>query len=101
MTDDIQVDSTNADQLQAWDGDTGAFWTERADRFDQGVARYQGELLAAAAIHEHATVLDLGCGSGQTTRDAARRAPNGSALGVDLSSGMIDLARRRAEREGL
>lgn len=101
MTDSIQIDPTNADALSSWDGDTGAFWTERADRFDEGVARYQDTLLAAAAIPAHATVLDIGCGSGQTTRDAARRATGGSVLGVDLSSSMIELARRRADREGL
>ena len=44
-------------------------------------------------------MLDIGCGSGQTTRDVARLAPAGSALGVDLSSRMLALARRLAERE--
>ena len=41
------------------------------------------------------------CGTGQTTRDAARAASTGSALGVDLSSQMIDLARRRADDAGI
>ena len=46
-------------------------------------------------------VLDIGCGTGQTTRDAARAAAGGSALGVDLSSRMLDYARRRAAEEGV
>ncbi len=77
----------------------GAYWAARADRFDEGVASYHGQFLAAAAIDATAKVLDVGCGSGQTTRDAARYATAGSALGVDLSSRMIELARRRAENE--
>jgi SAM-dependent methyltransferase len=93
------VDPTNAVQLDNWDGESGAFWAEHADRFDEGVAAYHGQFLSAAAIEETATVLDVGCGSGQATRDAARRAPGGSALGVDLSSRLIDLARRRAVSE--
>ena len=93
------VDPTNAVQLENWDGESGAFWAEHADRFDEGVAGYHRQFLGAAAIDEAATVLDVGCGSGQATRDAARRAPGGSALGVDLSSRMIDLARRRAASE--
>ncbi|MGH3719930.1 MAG: class I SAM-dependent methyltransferase [Pseudonocardiaceae bacterium] len=93
------VDPSNAEQLGNWDGDAGAFWAAHADRFDEGVAAYRGQFLAAAAIEETATVLDVGCGSGQTTRDAARCATAGSALGVDLSSQMIELARRRAESE--
>jgi SAM-dependent methyltransferase len=46
-------------------------------------------------------VLDIGCGTGQTTRLAARLASAGSALGVDLSSPMLDCAVRRATAEGV
>ncbi|HEY4004343.1 MAG TPA: methyltransferase domain-containing protein [Pseudonocardia sp.] len=94
-------DPSNADQLSNWDGDTGAFWADNADRFDTGVAAYREPFLAAAAIEEPATVLDVGCGSGQLTRDAARLATEGSALGVDLSSRMVELARGRARGEQL
>ncbi|MET0237976.1 MAG: methyltransferase domain-containing protein [Kibdelosporangium sp.] len=97
----VRVDPSNVNQLTAWDGANGDFWTERADRFDAGVARYQPHLLAAAAIAPTADVLDIGCGSGTTTRDAARAASRGTALGVDLSSRMLELARDRAGRERL
>lgn len=97
----MHVDPTNADQLTAWDGDQGTFWAEHADRIDEAVAAYRKHFLAAAAVEPTATVLDIGCGAGQTTRDAARLASESSALGVDLSSPLLDLARRRAEREGL
>lgn len=46
-------------------------------------------------------VLDIGCGAGQTTRDAARLAGDGWALGVDISKEMIERADRLAEAEGL
>lgn len=95
------VDPSNTEQLRAWDGDQGAYWANRAERFDEGVARYQDRLLAAAAIEPGSTVLDIGCGTGRTTRDAARLAAPGTALGVDLSSRMVDLARELAAREGL
>jgi SAM-dependent methyltransferase len=39
-------------------------------------------------------VLDVGCGTGSTTIAAARR---GTAVGIDISAPMLDLARRRAE----
>jgi SAM-dependent methyltransferase len=93
--------TTNDEQRRAWDGGTGDFWTDNATRFDEGVAAYQGPLLDAAAIEPGHAVLDVGCGSGRTTRDAARRATDGSALGVDLSARQLDLARRLAAQEGI
>ena len=97
----LRVDSSNRDQLRAWDGDEGAYWADHADYFDRSVAAYHRRLLDQAAIDTQDHVLDVGCGTGETTRDAARAASAGSALGVDLSSRMLDHARRRAAEEGL
>ena len=59
----------------------------------------------AAGLADHVAprdrVLDIGCGTGQTTRDAARAAVAGSALGIDLSAQMLDHARRLSREEGL
>ncbi|PRX45010.1 ubiquinone/menaquinone biosynthesis C-methylase UbiE [Prauserella shujinwangii] len=101
MTHTPAVDSSNADQLRSWDGASGAFWTERAERFDQGMAGYHDTLLRAAGIRPDSVVLDIGCGSGQVTRDAARIAREGSALGVDLSSTLLALARTLAAKDQL
>ncbi|HEX4101092.1 MAG TPA: class I SAM-dependent methyltransferase [Pseudonocardiaceae bacterium] len=81
-----EVGSSNVEQLSEWDGDAGAYWAAHADRFEEGLAGYHDQFLAAAAIEATTNVLDIGCGNGQTTRDAARCAAGGSALGVDLSS---------------
>jgi ubiquinone/menaquinone biosynthesis C-methylase UbiE len=85
----MTVDPSNLDQAQAWDGDEGAYWTDNAERFDRSVAAYRGPFTAAAGIGESEVVLDIGCGTGQTTRDAARTAVRGFAVGVDLSARMI------------
>lgn len=96
------VDAANTDQLRAWDGDEGAYWAAHADRFDRAVAPYHARLMSAAAISPGERVLDIGCGTGQTTRDAARAAaPDGDALGVDLSSRMLEVARARAAAESV
>jgi SAM-dependent methyltransferase len=100
-TDAPPIDSSNAGQLRAWDGDEGDYWADNAEFFDRSIAVYHGQLMATAAIGERDRVLDVGCGTGQATRDAARAASAGSALGVDLSSSMLDLARRRASDEGV
>ena len=98
---DLIADPSNAGQVGAWDGNEGAFWTAQARRFDETLANCHGPFLAAAAIRERDRVLDVGCGNGQATRDVARVATNGSALGVDLSSQMLALARKTATAEGL
>jgi SAM-dependent methyltransferase len=100
-TNTIPVDASNRDQLTAWDGDEGAYWAAHAEYFDRSVVDYHRRLLSTAAIATGERVLDIGCGTGQTTRDAARTAATGSALGVDLSARMLDYARHRAAQDGL
>jgi SAM-dependent methyltransferase len=95
------VDPSNAEQLRAWDGDEGAYWAAHAERFDRAVAGYDEPFAAAAAVSPTDRVLDVGCGTGQTTRAAARVATAGTAHGVDLSSQMVDAARHRADAEGI
>jgi ubiquinone/menaquinone biosynthesis C-methylase UbiE len=45
-------------------------------------------------------VLDIGCGTGQTTREAARQAPDGRVVGIDNSAEMIGRARQVTETDG-
>jgi SAM-dependent methyltransferase len=96
----LQIAATNAGQAEAWDGSEGAYWAAHADHFDRAIAAYHLPFLDAAAIGTGEQVLDIGCGTGQTTRDTARLAPAGGALGVDLSAEMVALARRLAAAEG-
>ncbi|MBB2941100.1 SAM-dependent methyltransferase [Actinoplanes lutulentus] len=44
-------------------------------------------------------ILDIGCGAGRTTRDAARESGDGSAAGVDISGAAVDRARALTAEE--
>lgn len=58
--------------------------------------RLHNELLRAAAeVRPGDRVLDIGCGTGQTTREAAAVAT--TVLGVDISAQMLERARRLGE----
>jgi SAM-dependent methyltransferase len=96
-TDVVRVDAANVEQFSAWDSNEGVFWAEHAEWFEHSLARYDERLLQAAVIRDGDRVLDLGCGTGSTTRAAARLAGTGSAHGVDLSSPMLAVAERHTE----
>ncbi len=69
--------------------------------YDAELRRHNEVLRRAAGVGVHDHVLDIGCGAGQTTRQAARAARAGSALGVDVSAPAIERARELARAEGL
>jgi SAM-dependent methyltransferase len=94
-------DVINTEQAQAWNGPEGSHWARNQDRWNAVNEGFNEPLLDAAGIAEDHRVLDLGCGSGQTTHLAARRAHPGHALGLDLSGPMLAEARASAERQGI
>jgi SAM-dependent methyltransferase len=69
--------------------------------YDAELRRHNEALRGACGIQPRDHILDIGCGSGQTTRQAARTAAAGSALGVDVSAPAIERARELARAEGL
>jgi trans-aconitate 2-methyltransferase len=48
------------------------------------------EVLSLIHLSGTERVLDIGCGNGKVTAEIAARVPQGSVLGVDSSSDMID-----------
>jgi len=96
------ADIVNIDQAEAWDGPEGEHWALHHERFDATISPHHGVLITAAAFAPGERVLDIGCGNGLSSRDAARAVgPSGSVLGVDLSGPMLAVAAQLAEEEGL
>jgi SAM-dependent methyltransferase len=91
----------NAEQAAEWDGPAGAHRTRYAAVFDAEDRPHNERFRAATGVTARDRVLDIGCGTGQSTRDAARAARAGSALGIDLSAQMLEHARRISREEGL
>ena len=72
-----------------------------ADHYDAELRAHNERLRAAMVVDQADRILDIGCGSGQTTLDAAWAATLGSVLGVDISEEMIERARSRSAAEGV
>jgi SAM-dependent methyltransferase len=69
--------------------------------FDAELRLHNDVFRRALELRRDDHVLDIGCGAGRTTRDAARIAAAGDAVGVDPSAHMIRRARELTEAEGL
>ena len=88
-------DSVNAAQA------AGEHRVMHAALLDDEIRPHNERFRAAARVGPGDRVLDIGCGTGQSTREAARAAVDGSVLGVDLSAPAIELARELTVRERL
>jgi SAM-dependent methyltransferase len=71
------------------------------DFYDGELRAHHEHLRAAYGIRPGDEVLDIGCGTGLTTREAARAAAPGRVVGVDVSGRMLERARQVTADEGL
>ena len=71
------------------------------DFYDVELRAHHERLRAAYGIKSGDQVLDIGCGTGLTTREAARAAAPGPVVGVDVSEKMLHRARELSADEGL
>jgi SAM-dependent methyltransferase len=91
----------NAGMRKAWDGLDGDIWAAAADQYETRGAGHRRMLLEAAGITPGERVLDLGCGNGASTLEAARMADPGVVVGIDLSTAMLANAQARSAAAGL
>jgi len=76
--------------------DHGSDWSP-ADylRFGDERTHPSVDLVARIAVERPASVIDLGCGPGNSTQLLARRWPSARVLGLDNSANMIEAARAK------
>lgn len=73
---------------------------EPGDSLQQAMARTNEIMASRAGLARGASVLDVGCGYGATARFLAA-AHGCGVVGINISEKELDLARRRADEEGL
>lgn len=88
------------EQAKLWNGSAGCAWVEAQALLDRILQPFEDVLVAAVAASGARRVLDVGCGTGSTTRGIARlRDTKRECIGIDISEQMIDTARMLAEQE--
>lgn len=65
------------------------------ERLADPMTRWGGQVLERLQLNGNETVLDAGCGTGRVTEQLLARLPNGTVIGVDASSAMIEQAKER------
>ena len=89
--------SPNADQITYWNATAAETWVAFQQRLDAQLGPLGAKALEKLAPKSGETILDIGCGSGHTTRDLARRVgPSGHVVAVDISKPMLEVAAREA-----
>jgi SAM-dependent methyltransferase len=92
----------NADQVGFWNNSAGPAWVAAQRVLDAQLRDLGLAAMQALAASEGETLIDIGCGCGDTTLELARRVgPSGAVLGVDVSRPMLEVARRRAAERDL
>lgn len=87
------VDESAHFSTAAWAGAASRTWLANADRLEAMLEPVSRPLFAGAALAAGQAVLDVGCGRGESTREAARRVGrSGRVVGIDVSTDLISAA---------
>ncbi|MGK2915766.1 MAG: class I SAM-dependent methyltransferase [Porticoccaceae bacterium] len=93
---------TNEEQIAFWNAEAGSKWVEYQAQLDQQIGALGDAMLSAAGLGASHRVLDIGCGCGATSLQAAALVgASGTVTGVDVSAPMLERARTRARQDGL
>ena len=88
------VQRRSDEQAKLWNGSAGCAWVEAQALLDRTLQPFEDLLVEAVAASGARRVLDVGCGTGSTTRAIARLLDTrGQSVGIDISEQMIEAAR--------
>ena len=78
-----------------------AAWERRIDAMNLFSDAYGVPAMDALAVQTGERIVDVGCGPGATSVElGARVGPTGEVIALDIAQGMVDAARRRADKAG-
>jgi len=89
--------TVNSDMSEFWNGEGGRKWLRFQETMDANLLPFGQRAMAAAGILPGESVLDIGCGCGDTSIEMAGLVGvDGRVLGVDISERILARARAQA-----
>jgi SAM-dependent methyltransferase len=98
----MQNTGPNAQQIEHWNQIAGPKWVALQQFIDAQIRPHGEAAMQRAKLQAGDQVLDVGCGCGSTSLELARRVgADGSVMGIDISSVMLERARATARERGV
>ncbi|USG60594.1 class I SAM-dependent methyltransferase [Sneathiella marina] len=95
MSSSTQKNDSNDMEETYWNSAAGQKWVDFQHEMDSLLATVKDQLLTKTNIQKGEKILDVGCGTGATTRDSALLSgASGSVIGVDISALLLDCAKQ-------
>ena len=90
-------DAVNSDMSKFWNGEGGKKWLHFMETMDVNLLPFGQKAMAAASVMPGESVLDIGCGCGDTSIEIASLVGvDGHVLGVDISEPILVRAKAKA-----
>jgi len=91
----------NAEQIEYWNLTSGPKWVAVASRLDAQISPFGLLAMQRAKLASGERVLDVGCGTGQSTLQISERVgAAGEVVGIDVSQIMLERATQRVAERG-
>ena len=93
----LEASGPNAEQIRYWNETAGPKWIGFQQVLDEQLGALGRRAMDRAGVARRERVIDVGCGCGDTTIELGRRVgPQGTVVGVDVSTPMLERAATQA-----
>ena len=92
----LVLPTSNLEMASYWNHDVGPAWVAESQRLEERLEPFTHALIKALELNVGESVLDVGCGTGFSSKEFSNIVGNtGKVVGIDISKTMIEAARAK------